>query len=535
MPSLHISRFRPGYGGWLRAEFGFAVLSGILARTIDYSDSLLADKYTRYVSIQVMKHAAELDLDRLRGPGFLRPAGAGAGAGHRSSGNDSADRAADPVGDYDCHPCRSSIIVLLALADVVADRGRAACVSGREPFRVSRIRQELPADSGPAATGLSAAVLGGSKEAAKELKLFGLSKFLTDRFTRLSDGIYEENVALSRRKLIAGAFLSVIAYAGYYSAYVFVIWRTVAGVYSIGLWYLLTNAIVQASNNLQQIFSTLSGIADQALFLTDLLAFFDMQPTIRSKPDALPAPRPIVRGFEFRNVSFRYPGSSRLVLNGLNFHLHPGERVALIGENGEGKTTIVKLITRLYDPTEGQVLLDGVDLREYRLEDLYREIGVIFQDFMRYEMTARENIAVGQIEEIDDLKLLETAARKSLADAVIAKASQRLRSDAGAALRRRSRPVWWRVAEDCAGPRLPARCAASDSRRTDGRARCAQRVRSFPTLRRTHRRKDGTFYFTPILDRAHGRSHRSAGKRKDCRRGKSRPTGEPGRALQGNV
>jgi ATP-binding cassette subfamily B protein len=192
-------------------------------------------------------------------------------------------------------------------------------------------------------------------------------------------------------------------------------------VYSIGLWYLLSGAILQASNNLQQIFSTLSGIADQALFLTDLLAFFDMQPTIQSKPDALPAPRPIVRGFEFRNVSFRYPGSSRLVLNGLNFHLRPQERVALIGENGEGKTTIVKLITRLYDPVEGQVLLDGVDLREYRLEDLYREIGVIFQDFMRYEMTARENIAVGRIEEIDDLRMMETAASKSLADAVIAK------------------------------------------------------------------------------------------------------------------
>jgi ATP-binding cassette subfamily B protein len=183
----------------------------------------------------------------------------------------------------------------------------------------------------------------------------------------------------------------------------------------------LSGAILQASSNIQQIFSTVSGIADQALFLTDLLAFFDMQPTIRSKPNALPAPRPIVRGFEFRNVSFRYPGSSRMVLDRLNFHLHPGERVALIGENGQGKTTIVKLITRLYDPTEGEVLLDGVDLREYRLEDLYREIGVIFQDFMRYEMTARENIAVGRIDQIGDLKLLESAANKSLADAVIAK------------------------------------------------------------------------------------------------------------------
>ena len=125
---------------------------------------------------------------------------------------------------------------------------------------------------------------GGSKEAAKELKLFGLSKFLTEgRFTP-ADGIYKENVALSRRKLIAGAFLSVVAYVGYYSAYAFVIWRTVTGVYTIGLWYLLSGAILQASNNLQQIFSTLSGIADQGLFLTDLLAFFgSSRPYSRSR------------------------------------------------------------------------------------------------------------------------------------------------------------------------------------------------------------------------------------------------------------
>jgi len=155
--------------------------------------------------------------------------------------------------------------------------------------------------------------------------------------------------------------------------------------------------------------------------LTDLLAFFEMQPTIRSKPNALPAPRPIQRGFEFRNVSFAYPGSERRILNNLDFTLHTGERVALIGENGQGKTTIVKLITRLYDPTEGQILLDGVDLREYSLEDLYREIGVIFQDFMRYEMTARENVAVGRIEEIDNLKEIVAASHKSLADEVVAK------------------------------------------------------------------------------------------------------------------
>jgi ATP-binding cassette subfamily B protein len=264
-------------------------------------------------------------------------------------------------------------------------------------------------------------ILGGSKEAAKELRLFGLKNFLTTRFKTLSTKVYEEDVDLARRKAVAGSLLSVIGTAGYYTAYVFAVWKTVAGVFSLGTLTLLANAIREASSNLQQTFSTLSTIADQALFLTDLIAFFEMTPTIASKPNALPAPRPIQRGFEFRNVSFRYPGSSRLILNGLNFYLRPGERVALIGENGEGKTTIVKLLTRLYDPFEGQVLLDGVDLREYNLEDLYREIGVIFQDFMRYEMTARENIAVGRIEQIDNLELIEQSAQKSMADDVVGK------------------------------------------------------------------------------------------------------------------
>jgi ATP-binding cassette subfamily B protein len=405
---------------WLvAAEFGLAVLTGILARAIDYSDSLLADKYTRHVSIQVMKHAAELDLIAYEDPVFYdRLERARVQATDRLGMIQQIGRLIQLV--ITTITLSATIIfyspwlMLLLIAGVLPaflGESHFAFLGYAKNFRQTPIRRQLD----------YLRQVGGSKEAAKELKLFGLSKFLTQRFTHLSDEIYRENVALSRRKLIAGALLSVIAYMGYYSAYVFVIWQTLTGAFSIGVWYLLSGAILQASNNIQQIFSTLSGIADQALFLTDLLAFFEMQPTIRSKPNALPAPRPILRGFEFRNVSFRYPGSSRLVLNGLNFHLRPGERVALIGENGEGKTTIVKLITRLYDPTEGQVLLDGVDLREYRLEDLYREIGVIFQDFMRYEMTARENIAVGRIEEIDDLKLLEGAAQKSLADAVIGK------------------------------------------------------------------------------------------------------------------
>ncbi len=403
---------------WLVAtEFGLAVLGTVLTRIIDYLDALLADKYTRYVSIRVMKHAAELDLLAYEDPVFYdRLDRARVQATDRLGMIQSIGRLVQQIATVVSLSISimlfSPWLMLLLVAGVVPaflGESHFAFLGYAKNFRQTPIRRQLD----------YLRILGGSREAAKELKLFNLNGFLTERFTRLSDEIYTENVALSRRRLIAGSFLSLIGTAGYYSAYVFVIWRTLMGALSIGTLTFLSGAILQASTNIQQIFSTLSGIADQALFLTDLLAFFDMQPTIRSKPNALMTPRPIVRGFEFRNVSFRYPGSPRLILDRMNFFLRPGERVALIGENGQGKTTVVKLITRLYDPTEGQILLDGVDLREYSLEDLYREIGVIFQDFMRYELKARENIAVGRVEEINNLELLRMAARKSMADAVI--------------------------------------------------------------------------------------------------------------------
>ncbi|HXY03244.1 MAG TPA: ABC transporter ATP-binding protein [Terriglobales bacterium] len=409
---------------WLvAAEFGVAVLLSILSRGIDYLDSLLADKYTRHVSIAVMKHASELDLVAYEDPVFYdRLERARVQATDRLGMIQSIGRLIQQL--ITAVTMSVTIIVyspwlmLLLVAGVLPaflGESHFAFLGYAKNFSQTPIKRQLD----------YLRVLGGSKEAAKELKLFGLSRFLTERFTQLSDRIYVQDVSLARRRLFAGAALSVIGTLGYYAAYAWVIWRTLTGVLSIGTLTLLAGAIQQASLNIQQVFSTLAGIADQALFLTDLLAFFDMQPTIRSKPNATPAPRPIQHGFEFRNVSFRYPGTDRLVLNHLDFHLHPGERVALIGENGEGKTTIVKLLTRLYDPTEGQILLDGVDLRDYDLEDLYHEIGVIFQDFMRYEMTARENIASGLIQERENLPLLREAAHKSLADEVIERLPQR--------------------------------------------------------------------------------------------------------------
>jgi ATP-binding cassette, subfamily B, bacterial len=403
---------------WLvAAEFVLAVLNSILMRSIDYSDSLLADKYTRYVSIRVMDHAASLDLIAYEDPVFYdRLERARVQATDRLVMIQAIGRlvqqAITTISLSISIMLFSPWLMLLLIVGVVPaflGESHFAFLGYAKNFRQTPIRRQLD----------YLRILGGSKEAAKELKLFGLRNFLSERFTRLSDEVYEENVSLNRRKLIAGAALSMLGTMGYYSAYVFVIWRAARGILSIGSMTFLTLAIQQASSNIEQIFSTIAGIGDQALFLTDLLAFFEMKPTIKSKPNALPAPRPITQGIEFRDVSFSYPGNSRLVLNRINFRLNPGERLALIGENGQGKTTIVKLVTRLYDPTEGQILLDGIDLREYDLDDLHREIGVIFQDFMRYEMTARDNIAVGRVEEVNNLPLLQEAARKSLADRTI--------------------------------------------------------------------------------------------------------------------
>jgi ATP-binding cassette subfamily B protein len=410
----------PTWLWWLVvAEFGLVVINGLFTRTIDYLDSLLADKYIRHVSIEVLRHASKLDLTTYEDPKFYdRLERARVQATDRLGMIQALGRLIQQV--VTTVSLSISIVVfspwlllLLVLGVIPAFLGEShfAFLGYVTNFRQTPIKRELD----------YLRVLGGSKEAAKELRLLNLNGFLIERFTKLSDRIYDENVDLSRRRLIAGSLFSLFGTVGYYAAYVLVIWRTVHGEITIGDLTFLAGAIMQVGSNIQQIFSTASGIADQALFLTDLIAFFRTEATIHSKPNALPAPRPMVRGFEFRDVSFRYPGSPRLVLDRFNFHLRPGERVALIGENGQGKTTIVKLLTRLYDPTEGQILLDGVDLREYDLEDLYEQIGVIFQDFMRYEMTARENIAVGCISQMQNLDRVELAARKSLADEIIAK------------------------------------------------------------------------------------------------------------------
>ena len=401
------------------AEVLLAVFANALNRIIDYLDSLLADRYTNYVSVRVMRQAATLDLTTYEDPVFYdRLERARVQATDRLAMIQGLGRLILQVvstaiftGILMWHSPWLVLLLTLGVIPSFIGETHYAFLGYAKNFSQTPAKRQMD----------YLRQVAGSREGAKELKLFNLAEYFTKRFSVLSQKIYEENVELSRRKLVGGGILTMIGTLGYYGSYAFVIWRAVNHQIDLGTLYFLTTSIIQAQSSLQQVFSTASGIADQALFLTDLIAFFDMKPTVVDNPNGAVLPRPIRKGFEFINVSFTYPGTNRRILSNFNFTLSPGERIALIGENGQGKTTVVKLITRLYDPTEGQILLDGKDLRDYKLEDLHHEIGVIFQDFMRYEMTARENIAVGRVEREHSQGELEAAAHKSLAESVIKK------------------------------------------------------------------------------------------------------------------
>lgn len=419
--------FRAGHGAlphnfwWLVAlEFTLAgVAAGILVRLVNFSEIVLADRYSKHISIKIMEHASRLDLISFEDPLFY----------------DKMERARVQGTDRIVMIQSTGLLIQQMVTTVSLAGGiiflspwillvLVACVipafMGETHFAF--MGYSLNFKQTPAKREMDyLRIVGGSKESAKELKLFGLASFLVNRYTKLSNELHAENTGLAKKRLWVGAAFTLLSALGYYGSYAFVIYKTVTGKLDIGTFTFMTGAIALASSNIQAVFTTFSTIADQAMFITDLLDFFNLQPRVFSKPNGLPAPRPIRQGFEFQDVSFSYPGQTRLVLSNVSFQLRPTERIALVGENGQGKTTIVKLLTRLYDPSGGRILLDGVDLREYQLEDLWKEVGVIFQDFMRYDMTAGENIAIGRIEDQDNVFRVRSAAQKSLAEQVIRK------------------------------------------------------------------------------------------------------------------
>ncbi len=403
-------------GGLVGLELGFAVVGEALARLSSLLESLLGDLFGNRISVRLMQHAATLDLAQFEDAEVY----------------DHLERARrQTVGRIGLFTLllatAQSLVTLITLASVLLLQ---------QPWLLLLLAVTVvPSFLGEAhyaSLGYSLLFqwtperrlldylryMGASDESAKEVKLFGLSDFLVDRYARLSDEFYAENKWLAVRRNVVSTALVTVGTLGYYAAYAVIIYFTVLGRYTIGALTFLAGSFRQSRDLIQGVLLSLSQIYEQSLYLADLFTFFDVQPRVTSKQGARSVPRPIAEGFAFENVGFRYPGSDRWAVRHLTFRIQPEERVALVGENGAGKTTLVKLLARLYDPDEGRILLDGVDLREYDLESLRRNIGVIFQDFVRYEFILKENIGVGQVEGLGDEARIREAARRSLADSV---------------------------------------------------------------------------------------------------------------------
>jgi ATP-binding cassette subfamily B protein len=376
-------------------EIGLVVTGELLSRASRLVDGLLSDLFTIRTSVRLMEHAATLDLAQFEDPTFYDHLER---ARRQTTGRIGLIQTLLGMGEATITLLTLSaalltfspwLMLLLVVAILPAFLGetRFAALQYSLMFRWTQQRRELD----------YLRYVGASNETAKEVQLFGLAPWLTARFRVLSQKWHRENRQLAVRRSIFSSAMSLISTAGYYAAYLIIIARAVSGAITIGSLTFLAGSFGRGRDLIQSLLSSAASIYDEGLYLRDLFLFFEMTPTIASRPGARAVPAPIRQGFVFEDVGFQYPGSERWAVRHVNFQLRPGEKVALVGENGAGKTTLTKLLARLYDPTEGRILLDGVDLREYDLPSLRRAIGVIFQDFVRYDFRFDENIGVGEI------------------------------------------------------------------------------------------------------------------------------------------
>jgi len=404
-------------GALLLVELTLAILADVLGRVVSLIDALLSERFTNATSVELMEHAAKLDLedfedselqDQLERARRQTTGRMALMSQIFGQAQDVVTIVSFSIGLLAYAPW---LIVLLLVALVPAFLGEAHFNAQSYSLDYKRTPERRELDY--------LRQTGASVETAKEVKIFGLHGFLLERYRLLAARFYEANRRLAVRRALWGALLTAVGTLGYYLAYAFIAWRTLRGEFTIGDLTFLSGAFRRLRNLLEGLLISFSQVAGQALYLDDLFSFFQIEPEIVSPPNPRPFPSPIAEGFTFDNVGFRYPGAERWAVRNLSFTLRAGEVLALVGENGAGKTTLVKLLARLYDPDEGRILLDGRDLREYDLGELRSSIGVIFQDFVRYQMTAAENIAVGRIEAREDRPRIVAAAESSMADDVI--------------------------------------------------------------------------------------------------------------------
>src|SRR5665213_712582 len=380
------------------AEIAIVFGGELLGRASSLVESLLGDLFSIHTSIRLMEHAATLDLAQFEDPTFYdqlerarrQTVGRiGLLSELLTMGQDTLTLATLGTALAVYSPW---LLLLLAVAVLPSFLGEThfAGLEYSLLYRYTPERRQLD----------YLRYVGASDATAKEVQMFGIAGWLVERYRVLANRFYEDNKKLSIRKGILSSALSVFGTLGYYAAYVVILARTISGSITIGSLTFLAASFGRSRDIVQRLLTNASDISEQSLYLKDLFDFFEMRPTITTASGSKPVPAVIREGFVFEDVGFKYPDSERWAVRHISFALKPGERIALVGENGAGKTTLTKLLPRLYDPTEGRILLDGVDTREYDLAQLRRAVGVIFQDFVRFDMRFDENIGVGEIERV---------------------------------------------------------------------------------------------------------------------------------------
>lgn len=399
-------------------ELALTIVSDLLNRCISLFDSLLGDMVANKTSVDLVHHAARLDLYQFENPVFYdkleraRKQTTGRTvllSQVFSQAQDIITLASLAAGLVIFNPW---LILILIVAVIPSFLGETHF--NERSYSLTRSwtpeRRELD----------YIRYLGSSAETAKEVKVFGLENYLAARFESLSEAYFTANKKIAISRAGWGFLLAALGTLAYYGAFVFILVQTIGAIITIGTMTFLSGSFQRMHGMLQVIMSRFSGIAENALYLQDLFDFFAIVPTISANESGKQIPQPIVKGITFENVGFQYPDTDFWAIRNLSFSISPGEKLALVGENGAGKTTLVKLLACLYKPTEGRILIDGLDVQDYQLADLRANIGIIFQDYIRYEMTVSDNIAIGDVTRFEDENAIENAANMSMAHEMVA-------------------------------------------------------------------------------------------------------------------
>lgn len=401
---------------YVAIEFVLVIASDLVSRSISLTDGILGDQYNIQTSVQIIQKTNEIDISLLENSEFYDKLERA-----RTQTMGRVDLMSNVLGQ-----AQTTISIITLIAGLIYFEPYLIILlvlsiipSFLNEIRFSQQQYSLARSWTSERRELDyLRYIGANDKTAKEIKLFGLTNFIVERFQALANKYFNLNKKLVIKRSSYGFLFNVLGSISYYAAYVFIIYRVLSGVITLGELTFLSGSFNRLMKSLQDFFSRFTRISESALYLKDYFDFIDISSEPKTKED-VPLPKEIKQGFEFKNVYFAYPESEHQILKNVNFVIKAGEKIAFVGQNGAGKTTLTKLLLRFYEPTKGEILLDGININRYNKKEYQAYFGVLFQDFFRYEFTVKENIAIGKIDEIENIQRIEKAAKLSLAEEVV--------------------------------------------------------------------------------------------------------------------